>query len=353
MTITDNNGTQIQYSDLAFAFNPITIEVQSDKDLIRVKIIETSFNIEIDKEARNNKISFDLSAVARSLFDRDQFHKVEETDITLFKQLDFSVQCIYQTQERFVHVGKINVIWGALQFGQKYTQNKTLTYFKGYPFTVPFYSDKEVVLKVNESEYKTLGAGKYNLNLSALLNVPNVKLSVFTKEIISLFDYTFDFTFQDQKFLRNQNIAVNIANVGCPSDGIYLRWINKLGEYNYYLLGSSTIATEVKDLAVKFDNFYTTTDYTNNYHVGSTQLAGKESKQTIKLFASLVNSETYDFLIDLVESPIVDQFMGYDENGNANWLSVSVQNATFTKTTAVLQDFECNLVLNPKQIQTL
>ena len=41
--------------------------------------------------------------------------------------------------------------------------------------------------------------------------------------------------------------------------------------------------------------------------------------------------QTYDFLYQMATSPVVDMFMGYDDNGNARWMAVNVSVGNFVK----------------------
>lgn len=349
--IVDN--INIRYPDLGFAFNPIRVFI--DNYTGGNSIILKSNNIEIEREALNNSISFELSAIARSLFNRMDFYKIEEKDTTLFKILDFKLT---DSKDSFSYNGSIPVIWGALQIGEIYSQNKTLTYFKGFPFTLPLYIEQNIYLqyKADNGALQNIGlleAGKHNIDITGINAKSKIGFRSFTIESYKIADYTFDFTFGPQRVdvYTSLDITVNIAD--CPNDGIYLRWINKYGEYNYYLFQGSNISSTTKNNAITFDNVYYTTELTNNYHHGTGKSIGKDIDHNQKLFAPLVDSGTYDMLIGLVESPVVDMFLGYNADNSQKWMSVSVSEGPFTKSTASLQDFELLLIPNKKLVQIL
>lgn len=353
VTIKDLN---INYPDLGFAFNPIRVSIDGVANEGYIEIEANSVKIRRETSPTSKNVSFDLSAVAKSLFDRLDFHKVEEQDSTLLKTIDFKLS----NKDGLIHEGTIPIIWGALQIGERYTQNKTLTYFKGYPFTLPLYVEKEILLEaINEREevfsFGAISGGKHNLRLNEVEAFKRIKIVSVGSSEYSIFDYTFDFTFGPQRVIAKNtidlDISINIAE--CVSDGIYLRWINKYGEYNYYLFQTSNQSAVVKNSDIQFDNVYYTTDLTDGYHQGVSKNIGKNIEQTKKLFAHLVDSDTFDFLQHLVESPVVDMFLGYGENDVERWVSVNVQDGTFAKSTAVLQDFEFFLIPNNKLVQTL
>lgn len=329
--------------DLAFAFNPITIQVdgllQGNGLLNDATVICNGFKMtkEVMKE---DPVYFDLSAIAISMFERNDFHIINEQDNVLYKEIELTVAPIGY---KFT----IPTIWGALQIGETYTQHKKLTYFKEYPFTIPLFLPAKLDVYFDGVYYKTLDKGKYNIDINDLPNIKNI--SAFGTEMRSIFDLTFDSTFQPEKVLIPQNISIEINNDNCLTDGVYLRWINKHGEYNYYLFRQTTTANEIKDLDVTFDDSYRTVDYTNKYHNAITKSIGKQFTQTIKLFASLVNAETYSFLIDMLQSPVVDMYFKDVDS----WQGVMLADGTFTETTSTLQDLEFSLITNNSITQTL
>lgn len=349
-TIVDN--INIRYPDLGFAFNPIRVFI--DNYINDDSIILESNNIKIEREPINNSISFELSAIARSLFNRMDFYKIEEKDTSLFKTQTFTLS----NEDGIFYTGSIPVIWGALQIGEIYSQNKTLTYFKGFPFTLPLYIEQDIYIqyKADNGILQNIGlleAGKHNIDITGISAKNKIQFRSFTIESYKIADYTFDYTFGPQRVdvYTSLDITVNITD--CPNDGIYLRWINKHGEYNYYLFQGSNISSTTKNNSIAFDNVYYTTDLTNNYHHGTGKSIGKDIDRNQKLFAPLVDSQTYDMLIGLVESPVVDMFLGYNADNSQKWISVSVAEGPFTKSTANLQDFELILIPNRKLVQTL
>ena len=346
---------RISYPDLGFAFNPIRLFVENYPPGER--LILTVGNIVIEREVYSNTsgMSFDLSAITKSLFDRHEFHKVKEYDTTLFKTLFFELE---NANENVIHSGSIPVIWGALQIGEIFTQNKTLIWFKDFPFTLPLFIEEEILLQASSDggtyqDVDLFEKGKYNINLSYLNAKNKIQFRIVKEDYYKIFDYTFDYTFGPQKVLLPQDLGITVNIVDCPNDGVYLRWINKYGEYNYYLFQSSIENTTVHKSDIAFDGVYYSTFLTNNYHHGTGQSIGNDSEESIKLFASLVDSNTFNMLIGLVESPVVDMFLGYSDNGSQNWISITVADGTFAKSTDSLQDFELYLIPNKKQIQTL
>ena len=346
---TTVNGINISYPDLGFAFNPIRIFIDNYTRSDSIVLESNGVKIEREPYQGTTSVSFELSAIAKSLFDRLRFYKVEPVDTTLLKTLSFTLR----NSTGLIYEGSIPVIWGALQIGETYTQNKTLTYFKGFPFTMPLYTEGKVVLKVNGIEYKSLNAGKHNIDIPNIVSSGVITIEVADEFNRKIFDYTFDYTFGPQRVLVAKGVYIKVNVVDCPNEGVYLRWINKHGEYNYYLFRNSDQSTTTKNHSIEYDNVFYTTSLTNNYHQGTGQSIGKDVEQRIKLFADLVDSDTFDMLVSLTESPVVDLFAGYDEYNKPKWISITIAEGTFAKTSAALQDFELFIIPNKRQIQML
>jgi hypothetical protein len=73
----------------------------------------------------------------------------------------------------------------------------------------------------------------------------------------------------------------------------------------------------------------------------------------LPLAATLVDETLYDYLFDVASSPVVDMYLGKDENDVEQWMGVQVQAGTFARTDQPLQDFVINLVLPTYNVQRL
>ena len=157
---------------------------------------------------------------------------------------------------------------------------------------------------------------------------------------------------------NEENITITL-NVNNCTEGIYLRWINKLGEYCYYLFNISSESNEIKNGDVNIVNFLKNIDfeyesgYVNGYAKGTNRTQSKNGQKSIRLYVPLVDRDTFLFLESLIESVHIDLFCGYGDSNEELWMGVNVSEGTFTKTNTPLQDFECNLILPFTFIQSL
>lgn len=336
----------------AFAFNPIVIEAASDAPTISFTANGHTITRNAGEHA-GQYIRIQVQAIAQSLFDRKNFG-VAMLDTGLFKKMDFVI-----TDGTYTESGSIDVIWGALQFGETYTQDKTLTWFREFPFTVPLYlsSRKTIRYRIDGGEIRTsdyltnISEGKWNLFSSPIL-FPGIEDARDTVHIIvegdsadnpGIFDYTFDYTFRP---VARDSIFMTV-NIRDCADGIYLRWINKRGEYCYYLFSDGGSSRAVQNGDINLNEFVRTMEFRDNYSAGSGRYSQKNVQKSVKLFAPLVDETTFDMLSELHEALIVDLFMGNDSDGDGIWMGVNISPGTFSRTKSVLQDFECTM-LYPK-----
>jgi hypothetical protein len=328
---------------LAFAFNPIIVTVDGTNGNT---VTVTSSGISLQREVRSGKATFDLQAIARTLFDPKQFYDVKSNDVNLIKNL--SVEYGGETQN-------IPVIWGALQIGETWTQTKTLTWFKNFPFTVPLYLSAAKTLrrrydKTVYTNYLNLEEGKYNILVGSDIDPKDkVVFRIDGDREGGIFDYRYDYQFRG---ISKNTILITLLVNECTG-GTYLRWINRHGEYCYYLFDRGTAANETKNTGIDIAQYLTTVDYTGGYHPGTSHPQAKQAQQTVKLFAPLVDRDTHAFLQTLLESPFVNLFNGYGDDSKPRWTGVNIAPATTAYDSTPLQDFECTLILPETFTQSL
>lgn len=165
----------------------------------------------------------------------------------------------------------------------------------------------------------------------------------------SVFDHTFDFTFRGLLNMATK-ITCKVDNSDC---GIYLRWINRHGMWCYWLFMQGDETSQVSNDGEFIRNNMQDYSYKNGYHGGSGRKQRKMEETTLPVCAPLIDSITYDFLYQMATSPVVDMFMGYDDNGNARWMAVNVSVGNFVKQRVSLQDFEANIILPETNVQSL
>ena len=164
------------------------------------------------------------------------------------------------------------------------------------------------------------------------------------------FDNTYDLTFSLATGGK-QSLLLRIDRDDTES-GIYLRWIDRHGFIRYWLFSSGDETREIaSDLSFIRNNL---NDYLYGYFGDNGRRQGYERTDSIKLCAPLVDSDTFDMLQDLASSPVVDMYLGGDWTQEEDeWMSVTIKAGSYTKGTACLQDFVCEMVINNINVQRL
>jgi len=151
---------------------------------------------------------------------------------------------------------------------------------------------------------------------------------------------------------EEEKIVITL-NVSECTKGYYLRWINKHGEWCYYLFQGNE-STEIKNSDVNIQHFIQTVDFIDGYHLGTNSVQEKNIQKSVKIYASLVDEDEFNLLISLPQSVNVDLFCGYDVDGKTElWKGVNISDGTFAKSTEILRDFEATMLLPQSFNQSL
>lgn len=362
-----NNGVTLAYPDeIGFAFNPCLLIASGDKIAkmsIEVSSGEKKETVWLD--AMSGRCYAEVREYVQSLFDEMDFGVVDyerEDKTGLGKRMSFAVVVTKEDEGRTEVSFSFDVfyIWGAMKAGgqEKYNSYRTLTWFRGFPFTVGMYAagggsimfSKDGIPDriVNIPEQGVWNIPMRNTDDARLYYLLNDSTGAFGEVT---FDDTFDMTFRYVNANgKAEKILVNI--VDGYDEGYYLRWIDRHGFYRYYLLKSGDEARKVTTEGMFIRNNLMSYDMSYGYkgHTGRQQQMSRED--VIPVCAPLVDSETWDMLFDIATSPYVDLFVGYND-GKPRWLPVTVAPGSYTKTKAVLQDFVCNIVMPEVPIQKL
>ena len=236
-------------------------------------------------------------------------------------------------------------VWGAMQIGERYNGDRTVKWFKNYPFTLGMYTAAAATLsyKIGGSQVNTCsvsGRGAWNILPPSTLAESGSDVLVYlsgSSSVYSVFDHTYDHTFKGLL-----NTATNVTlKIDDSNSGVYLRWVNRHGVYCYWLFVGGDQQKQVSNDGEFVRNNMQDYSYTNGYHGGSGRKQRKSESSSIPVCAVFVDSDTYDFLYELALSPVVDMYVKDADK----WLAVNVSVDTFVKTRSSLQDFVATVIL--------
>lgn len=358
------DDTTIEYPDeICFCFNPVVINIRGHAwARVQVMVIDEDTST-LHQEIRNTfggTCFFDISFYMQGAFDTGLSGEIDYStagaeDSRLGRK--FTVQLVmYESDDDFESFAfDTFAIWGAMQVGERYNGDRTLTWFKNLPFTVGMYTAGAASVSVTADSVSkpaiALSARKvYNIKMKGLDASRELVLTLPPGTAgSSVFDHTFDYTFQA---LSNTGSTVRLLVNNC-TEGVYLRWVSRHGYYCYWLFTRGDESKQVANDGEFIRNNMQDYNYVNGYHGGSGRKQRKTEENTMPVCAPLVDSDTYDFLFQLALSPLVDMYAGKDVNGDDRWLAVNVAVDTYSKTRAVLQDFTAEIILPETRVQSL
>lgn len=391
--VTAYSGTTpwvIEYPDnVVFAFNPLYIRIQTDASVVSAPTLYISHgseqrSIEVQLIKGFAKVYF--SRILQLLFDDHQHIRTKDITVSLAVGNHQIFGCTFLA------------IWGSLGLGERYDSYgtydykssqfiKTRVWFRHFPFTVTMFSATANPTihassdKMSEKNIEAYADGEYNVNIGnseryGLFELlPRVDFSDVNRtcgyaigevgentasRIISEpysydaasvsdpFDSSFDYTFH----LLNTRHRANII-VRDEQSGFYLRWIDHIGEIQYYLFtkGTSTLKNTLEKNQVSDDvrNGEFTMNYPSLYrtiHIDGTT--------TCKCCASSMPDKIYEYVKTIVKSPYIDLYGGVDKDGNEIWIPVNIASANHEfKHKDVLHDLVISFTIPEPNAQTI
>lgn len=361
MRQTTINGITIKYADaVGFAFLPCIIKASGSG----VASIETTISRETrahtySVEAFADNCIMDYREYVQALFDGISFGNLDYTkeiqQSNLVAAFNISVKVKDSEGSDLATFSYTTFyVWGAMRAGETWNGFKRLTWFTHFPFSFGLYTNEASQILVGyegapNRMVKPGIAGIVDISASVLPSKARywniydydgkIELGTFT----DVFDLTFAMAIGGK-----QSLLARIER-NDTEKGIYLRWVDRHGFYRYWLFTQGDESRAISsDTSFIRNNLGEYDDTIFGYLGANGRRQGYSREDTIPLCAPLVDSETFDFLQDLASSPVVDMYLGVN-----NWQSVTIKAGTYTKTTAELQDFVCNLVINNTQIQQL
>lgn len=361
MRQTTKNGITIKYADaVGFAFLPCIIKASGSG----VASIETTISRDTrahtySVEAFADNCIMDYREYVQALFDGISFGNLDYTKVSQQSNLgaafNISVKVKNSEGSDLATLSYTTFyVWGAMRVGETWNGHKKLTWFTHFPFSFGLYLNaaSQILVGYEGAPNKLVKpgiAGIVDINSSVLPSKARywniydydgkIELGTFT----DVFDLTFAMASGGK-----QSLLARIER-NDTEKGIYLRWVDRHGFYRYWLFTQGDESRAISsDTSFVRNNLGEYDDTIFGYLGANGRRQGYGREDTIPLCAPLVDSETFDFLQDLASSPVVDMYLGGDK-----WQSVTIKAGTYTKTTAELQDFVCNLVINNTQIQQL
>lgn len=358
----------LRYPDeVAFAFNPVLFSVVSAAKKLQslsVAITCDSKTVEYSMGAYDGySVTMDVRDFVQSFFDGVQININVESFLVasgLSINMTFNVSYTDETEHKNAFSGSFLCIWGVMRHSDVFAATRSPTWFYGYPFTFDIYNhvaNNNVMLGINEtgSSYGLENVGLYRFSANAIIeNIGDDVTQLSAQSINGGTPYIeYDETYNRFGVYGSGNknrvlVNVNIDTSTHYDEHVYLRWIDRFGCYNYYLFkaGGDSVAVTT-DGEARRNNLLL---YGSGTMSDARQYHSRTDSKTI--CAPLVDAGTFDFLLDMLTSPVVDMLIEYEQGDLDRWRTVNVAAGNHTRTTDELQDFVATITIPTITLQS-
>lgn len=388
----------IEFPDnVVFAFNPLFI------------IVKTSpVNLSMTMDVVCNDVTRSINIKVFNGSARIYFSRIIQLffeDYKHFRTLDFTVDL--NMDEVTVFSTTFMAIWGSLALGERYNAyglfnfngkteyERTRIWFRKFPFKVSMFSinlDPQIYCESdgktssytsfpslpsgaptdtdgewrdsegklyrydamsNEYYLEDIGNGREQgiFEVDPARIFPNARVSASLRigglGAANVFDDTFDYTFY-QNGLSTHVVNLVISN---ETAGYYLRWIDSLGEVQYFLFTNKIVSHKNTPSSDYIQDLEQAGPMLFPEHKRRTQI---KNVRTCKCSAVSLPRGIYEYVSTIVNAPIVDLYLGKSAGGRELWVPVNIVSATYDfDTTRPLNDLTLSFTLPEYQSQTL
>lgn len=361
------NGYRIEYpNELAYAGMPAIVRVsQLDTAYVGVGItIKVGDNNYTEtRTPYNGEVVFDISRymqtafIGRNLSPRYGDMAEEQGSVS---NTQYSVSVVVSltdtsgTMENALSFD-VNALVGYMPIGRANGGVRNRRWFVNYPQAFDFYGEGNMSVSLDNTSVTIEQLGETIQQISVELSpywgnaTEGAQSAVLTA--------TNAVYLNGDVLNRSAQSAYRLTIDRCTS-GVYLRWLDNFGQWCYYLFRTTGRNYATKEVQSWQDGVLRNElQPENDVYIGhsSQQLSQQES---ISLGAKLIDAETFDFLLTLTNSPIVEVLTNateYQANNSTTplWERVSVAGGSYARTGAPLQDFAVSIVRNSQTTQML
>lgn len=210
-------------------------------------------------------------------------------------------------------------VWGYLDAGEIWNERRKYRWFKNFPFFVDVYAPSSKTCTISGGG----ASASASLTSKGLWHVPLSAATFATASMVTL-------------VCDSRTYMVDVDDC---ADGVYMRWLDRHGRVCHWLFRKSADTRDVKSTSYFRPNLAAIDD---NYWSGWNGHRDMKTRQRrLTIGYPFVDSDTYEMMSDLASSPFVEMMLPTED-----WISVRIEDGTWKKSRAVLQEFECTVVMD-------
>lgn len=368
MAVIVSSSYVVEYPEsLAYAGNPLIVKVRKSTDGTK-DIAGASITINVgdeyyveERECYKNEAIFDISRYALMAFIDKKLEyeaggcKVKISDLSQTVKVAVSLTYSDGTTTNALTTD-IEALYGYITPSQVNGGNRKRKWFVNFPMTLDFYGEEGVSIYVNTYE------GDDYFDVPTINGTSQLCADISRYQLPDGATIAFVRSEGNSVYLEGKNIRrydnEYKLDIDRSTSGIYLRWLNHLGQWCYYLFQVRGRNYTTKETKSWQDGILRDALTPENYvYLQSGQMKPQYSQQeSISLGAKLVDEEIYDFLLTITNSPLVDVLINAESYRNGDmpkWERVSVVPGSYARTNAHLQDFAVSINRNQQTTQML
>lgn len=230
------------------------------------------------------------------------------------------------------------------------TNSYYFKYWQGYPFDVPLFTTSNELRVTNHTN---LLHADFNITgYGDRLVVSDGRTDVSLEDVLPFTEGFNQLTFTSRSEAGDKEKYALLEKIPYTC-GVYLKWFNVMGGYSYWLFENTySIDRKTKHLGEIARNHNNLEDT-----FGRSITIGKESKDTLRIIAELLDEDEKAIVENITDSPKIYLFTGkpYSRNNHHDWIEVRLKTGSIKlkNPRESLTNFTFDLELPERYTQTL
>lgn len=354
------NGVDIETPDVAMVFSDTICIVRKSGNVSEVRF---KAGIEERREMYHDECMFDIAPFIKFQFDATNINRVDGS-ISInptYGKIEIEVIIVEDGIEKSgVFIQKY--VWGSFGLNDSYCRHRHLSWNPNYPFTIdinalPQYISGDEQIKYTDASV-TVDGKTVTVPIEIIDRCTRYDMTNFVKNVKP--HGSIHISIMDCVDIDNCNVIHRLHTIDVDIDnrtnGVYLRWIDRLGRLCYRLFAKSSETRQLKS-----ESNYAKTDRTRKMYIGygaekynpgeeRYNILSEECRYVIGIGAQ--DEEQMRELLTLTGSPMVDMFMGYG-NSIPMWQRVIIHPASYSRTNKKFQDFSVQIDVPSESLQNI